>query len=483
MPLRWVGLLVVLLIPVPTAHGATAAVLGTGNRPSVAVDASGNGHAAWRGQGPSVTSDTVRYCRLPRANPTSCQAAQTLTPPEGRGDNVHVLASGANVYIVMPRYVQNDVQLWTSAGGAPFSGPVTVATGSVGTDAEDAVLGPAGTAFLASSNPATYVQQVPLAGGAPPASSARFDTSFTSYVYNPTIGTFGAGATPLLAAADTPSSGPPSVAFWRHAGGDVHATASWAGPTVAGTGSSPRLAGGPSGLVMMTNSRPGGQGFEEQMQARRFDEAAGTFGAPVNIGPQEVGRDNDLAQAPGGGPAAGRLFAVWVHTSGSALRLSTSANGGTSWASASDIVREPNLFNLRVDVAPDGQGFVVWDQNNASGQVRAAPLIPIAGSGGGADSKLKANQVIKLPSTKKCRSRRAFRIRLVVPKGVIIATASVRVNGKRVKVVRRRRLTSFVNLRGLPKGRYTVKIVVVTEAGKILTSTRRYRTCAPRRRG
>jgi hypothetical protein len=36
---------------------------------------------------------------------------------------------------------------------------------------------------------------------------------------------------------------------------------------------------------------------------------------------------------------------------------------------------------------------------------------------------------------------------------------------------------------GLPKGRYSVKIVVVTEAGKILTTTRRYRTCAPRRRG
>ncbi|HEX6390240.1 MAG TPA: hypothetical protein VFZ89_12345 [Solirubrobacteraceae bacterium] len=480
--MRWLGVaLAVLLIPVQAAYGATAATLGVGRNPSVAVEPSGVGHAAWLVVGPSVGSDTIKYCRLPRANPTSCQAPQTLTPPAGRGDNVHVLASGGNVYIVLPRYVQNDVQLWTSTGGAPFTGPVTVATGNVGTSAEDAVLGPAGSAFIASSNPATYVQQIPLAGGPPPSASARFSTDFTSFIYGPTIATFGAAATPLLAASDAPSSAAPQVAFWRYGSGDIHNTASWIGPTVVGQGDTPRVAGGPAGLVMMTNARSG-ESFSNQMQARRYDETTSTFGPPVNVGPREVGHENDLAQAASGGSAAGRLFAVWVRNDTSSLRLSTSSNGGAAWSPVSDIVREPNLFNLRVEVAPDGQGFVVWDQNANDGQVRAAPLIPIAGSGG-LDASLKPSQVIKLPSSRKCRSRRSFRIRLVVPKGVIIATASVRVNGKRVKVVRKRRLTSFVNLRGLPKGRYSVKIVVVTEAGKILRSTRRYRTCAPRRRG
>jgi hypothetical protein len=214
------------------------------------------------------------------------------------------------------------------------------------------------------------------------------------------------------------------------------------------------------------------------MQSRRFDEAGLAFGAPVNIGASETGTFNDIAQAGAGGSAAGKLFAVWLRTQSSdGLRLSTSANGA-SWAAPLNIVREDNIFNLRVEVAPDGQGFVVWDQNANDGQVRAAPLIPIVGDPA---AGLKPSQVIKLPSSKKCRSRRSFRIRLVVPKGVIIATASVRVNGKRVKVVRKRRLTSFVNLRGLPKGRYSVKIVVVTESGKVLTSTRRYRTCVRRR--
>jgi hypothetical protein len=477
--MRWLGVvLAILLIEVPVAHGATAASLGVGRNPAIAVDASGTGHVAWRVVGSSVTSDTVRYCRLPRANPTSCQSPQTLTPPGGAADDVQVLVSGTTVFIVMPRYVQRDVQVWTSVAGAPFTGPVTVGTGVYGTDSEDAVLGPAGTTFIASANPALYAQQAPLAGGAAPTASAEFGQSFSSFVYGPTIGTFGAAMTPLLAVADNPSSAPPKVAFWRYSGaGDVNNAASWAGPTVVGQGEHARLAGGPSGLVLMTNAQSKGQGFNDQMQARRFDEAGHTFGAPVNIGPGETGTFNDLAQAGAGGPAAGKLFAVWLRTeSGGGLRLSTSANGA-SWTAPLDIVREPNIFNLRGEVAPDGQGFVVWDQNDNNGQVRAAPLIPIDPA-----ASLKPSQVIKLPSSKKCRSRRSFRIRLVVPSGVIIATASVRVNGKRVKVVRKRRLTSFVDLRGLPKGRYTVKIVVVTESGKILRSTRRYRTCAPKNR-
>jgi hypothetical protein len=484
MRLRWVGLLAVLLIPAPAAHGATAAILGTGVHPTVAVDATGVGHAVWLVPGASISTDTLRYCQLPRTNPTTCQSPQTLTPPDGRGGDPHVLISGSNVFVVLPRYVQGDVLVWTSAAGAPFTGPVTVGKASVGTDTDDAVLGPAGSAFVASSNPATYVQQVPLAGGPPAAASARFATDFTSYVYTPTIGTFGSALTPVLVATDNPTSTPAQIAFWRYTGGDVNTVAAWAGPTKVDEGNSTRLAGGPAGLVLMSNSQQG-KGFNTQLQSRHFDESSSTFGPAVNVGKPEDARENDLAQAQAGGAAAGRLFAVWVHDSG--LRLSTSSNGGAAWSTPTDIVREQNLFHLRVEAAPDGQGFVVWDQNSDGGQVKAAPLIPIAGSGGGggssADSKLKPSQVIKLPSTKKCRSRRSFRIRLVVPKGVIIATASVRVNGKRVKVVRKRRLTSFVNLVGLPKGRYSVKIVVVTEAGKILTTTRRYRTCAPRRRG
>jgi uncharacterized repeat protein (TIGR01451 family) len=85
---------------------------------------------------------------------------------------------------------------------------------------------------------------------------------------------------------------------------------------------------------------------------------------------------------------------------------------------------------------------------------------------------------------KPCVSRRSFRIRLRnLGKGDRIVSAVVRVNGKRVKVLRGRRLTAPVVLAGLPKGRFTVDIVAKTKKGKTLRGKRRYRTCTPRQPG
>ena len=80
-----------------------------------------------------------------------------------------------------------------------------------------------------------------------------------------------------------------------------------------------------------------------------------------------------------------------------------------------------------------------------------------------------------------CRSRRRFTIHLREPKRGRLARARVYVNGKRVRVLRGRRLRARVNLRGLPKGRYTVRVVAVTTTGRRVTEKRRYRTCRPGR--
>jgi len=98
-------------------------------------------------------------------------------------------------------------------------------------------------------------------------------------------------------------------------------------------------------------------------------------------------------------------------------------------------------------------------------------------------SAVKPSDVIKLPSSKRCVSRRRFRIRLRQPGGIRIEQAIVFVNRKRVRVVKRKRVTAPVDLTGLPKGRFTVKITVITTTGRIITGQRRYRTCTPKRRG
>jgi hypothetical protein len=84
---------------------------------------------------------------------------------------------------------------------------------------------------------------------------------------------------------------------------------------------------------------------------------------------------------------------------------------------------------------------------------------------------------------RRCVSRRAFRIRIRVPRGKKALSATVRVNGKRVRVVRGKRLRAPVRLRGLPKGTFKVRITIRLTNGKRVTGVRTYHTCVPRRPG
>lgn len=79
-----------------------------------------------------------------------------------------------------------------------------------------------------------------------------------------------------------------------------------------------------------------------------------------------------------------------------------------------------------------------------------------------------------------CVSRREFRICLRVPRGKTALSATARVNGKQVKVVRGKRLRAPVILRGLPKGKITVRISIRLKGGKRVNGVRRYNTCIPR---
>jgi hypothetical protein len=104
-----------------------------------------------------------------------------------------------------------------------------------------------------------------------------------------------------------------------------------------------------------------------------------------------------------------------------------------------------------------------------------------SGKASGPSSKPRTG--VPLPSNRRCTSRRRFGIRLRAPEGQRLRSAKVYVNGKRVKVRRSGgRLRALVDLRGLKKGRYTVKIVATTAQGRRVVSKRRYRTCTPKRK-
>ena len=120
---------------------------------------------------------------------------------------------------------------------------------------------------------------------------------------------------------------------------------------------------------------------------------------------------------------------------------------------------------------------------NAAPPPAAAPPPPPVRPPPVALAKLPAlTAVATLPSTRRCVSRRRFRIRLRQPSGARIASATVELNRKRVATRRGTRITAPIDLRGLPKGRFTVKITIVLADGRKVTGSRRYRTCAPKRR-
>jgi hypothetical protein len=113
------------------------------------------------------------------------------------------------------------------------------------------------------------------------------------------------------------------------------------------------------------------------------------------------------------------------------------------------------------------------------------------------NNTLKASQAFVLPSNKKCVSRRKFRIRVVRPKLVTYVVAKVEVNGKQVpvfirreryrdirgKVLKQRRFVAQVDLRNLPKGRFTTAISAFTQTLVEVRGVRRYKTCSRREAG
>lgn len=131
----------------------------------------------------------------------------------------------------------------------------------------------------------------------------------------------------------------------------------------------------------------------------------------------------------------------------------------------------PEQRDTQPTIAPDGTASNATTGCNDSDLVSEVPAGPPT-----------MKQIARLPSNKECRSRRSFRIRLKEPPGDALRTAKVTVNGKRAAVRTGKRVTAPVDLRGLPRGRYTVRIVATTVRGRTIKGSRSYRTCARRQR-
>jgi hypothetical protein len=143
---------------------------------------------------------------------------------------------------------------------------------------------------------------------------------------------------------------------------------------------------------------------------------------------------------------------------------------------------------IGVSVAPDGTAWTSATDTCAAGATDCTADEAVVGQlvGGPPLRGSVADQTpaVTLPSgsvPRACASRRRFAIRLRQPRRGRIRRATVFVDGRRVRVLSGRRLRAMVDLRGLPKGRFAVRVVVTTSSGRNLVQRRSYSTCGPQR--
>ena len=290
------------LVLVAPAGAVTPLTIGTGHKPAVAVDPAGTAYIAWFG--PESNTTSLHFCRLPRGA-GACDVATTIAAPGTTLSRPFVTVDGATVRVVSYRYGLTGArfdEIWefTSVdGGATFDAghPVGIAP------FDEAVRGPGDSLTVATSAESTglAVQNVPLDGSTAGTSQAILSAD---HPYNGTVGP-AAPATMVAVFADASSN-----AQVRTTTGVLNDAATWTAPVDLGYADYPRLAGGPSGLYLLSGT------VANALTVRKFDGT--TFDAGVKIADLADDAQAHLTQDP-----AGRLHAVFAHNTvaGLAARL------------------------------------------------------------------------------------------------------------------------------------------------------------------
>ncbi len=216
--------------------------------------------------------------------------------------------------------------------------------------------------------------------------------------------------------------------------------------------------------------------FIAEFGATTWTTSASAIAAPGNFAFDPAGNVVSI-NATGAATVAPAEAAGTVYDAATqVLRASTTVTPGTRSLFLSVFDQGDHILDSTVLLDELVVGTAAPGACKAGVTTGPAPFVP-----GAVPPAFGPGGAISIPSNKACVSRRKFRIRIRKRKGVVYETAIVFLNKKRVRLVKGKRLTAPIDLRGLPKGRFTVQITVITTSGAIITGTRRYRTCAPKR--
>lgn len=344
----------------------------------VIEDGAGNAYIAWTHRAGGALADAPMFCKVPAGG--ACSAPVTLAVPGATGgvDGVAaafpVFGPGSTLYVVAPRYIRDDVVVWTSTdGGQSFdAGTITPGGYSNKTNPSNVIL--SGSNLLVSAhNAGLGFSSTPVGGG----SGGNF--SFT----DPGAGGV-AGSSMALDGAGNPVeaywniSSPYQVLFYRYSGiGPLTAESSWVGPTLVTNGYESKVAGGPSGLFLVSQDYQGGKADPGVLHVRKYTGT--TFGAPVTLANDKsvnLFAGGAIAESPGG-----RLAVAWPATGigqSSVMRLFTSTNGGAGFTEL-DVANIGSAYalddNAQLAVGDSGKGWLTF--SDATG-LRVADLSVVA---------------------------------------------------------------------------------------------------------
>jgi len=93
-------------------------------------------------------------------------------------------------------------------------------------------------------------------------------------------------------------------------------------------------------------------------------------------------------------------------------------------------------------------------------------------------ARIFAASAFGLPASKQCVGGRALTLQVRTLADVTWIGATVKVNGKRFKTIKRSQITRPVKLTRLPTGTFVLSITAKTSDGRSVTTTRTYHTCA-----
>jgi hypothetical protein len=231
----------------------------------------------------------------------------------------------------------------------------------------------------------------------------------------------------------------------------------------------------------------GGERVEEQAEVRSFFEPGGSLGfyilgqTPVSVEMLAKGSlvgnvltvSFPLTPVVPGGPYVS-IGALTLNLGSARLEGNRSIYSLTMPTECPD-----HSFVWSAEVLLDDAPFEGSDGADLE-QLRATAESPCSESSSGESALAGTDGIITAPPNKQCISRRDFVIHVQQLKGVIYRRVSVEVNEHAVAVVKGARFHARVDLRGLPKGRYTVRITVLMTSGRRITGTRAYHTCAAR---